>query len=447
MFESFFNFVGILENIYWSYVGFSIVMLFGIYFTFKSNVMQIKVLFNPAQTMRELHTSSKGQKEGVHPFKLFFASVGGMIGLGNMVAVVTALLIGGPGALFWMWIAVFLGMIIKYAEIYLGVSHRVKNASGGYDGGPMYYLKDAFSKSILGKILPILVCIFLCIYGVEIFQFVVLVDTLESVLPLDRLSIVLILLVATLYTGFGGVNRLSNVCSILMPLFMVIYVSMCTWVILNHVHELPSILRLVLVSAFTGKASLGGIAGGTLLLAAQQGFSRAVYSGDIGVGYDSIIQSETRSFCPERQARLAIFGVFGDALFSTFTMLTVMVTGVLWSGEGLKASEYIGTALTVTFPHIKFFMAFFFFLAGWTTIIGYVVVGTKCAKFLFPKHGRVGYLFFAMALFFIFSYADQTKVYTCMSLCQGVLVLINLSGLVKLRHQIRFNGFKKRSRK
>lgn len=438
MFDALFNVISVVEDAYWSYIGFIVVMVSGLYFSWRGKGFQFKVLFSPVQTMKDLHESSKGQTNGTNPFKLYFASVGGMIGLGNMVAVVTALLIGGPGALFWLWIAVFFGMVIKYSEIYLGVRYRVKNTKGGYDGGPMYYLAEAFKGTVLSKILPILVCVLLCIYGVEIFQFVVIVDTLTDALSVNRLIVILILLAATIYTGFGGVNRLANVCSVLMPIFMILYVVMCLWVIIGHAATLPSILFLVFKSAFTGMAPMGGFVGSTFLLAAQQGISRAVYSGDIAIGYDSIIQSETRSDCPDRQARLAIFGIFGDALFSTMTLLTVLVTGLLWDGQGLKASQYIAQALGTTFPYIQIFMALFFFLAGWTTIIGYVVVGTKAAKFLSPQYGRGLYLLYALVTFFIFSYADQTKVYLIMSVCGGLLMLLNMVGIFKLRKDIRF---------
>lgn len=441
MLENFFRILTTVEEIYWSYIGFAVVMASGVYLTARCKGFQFKILFSPKKTMRELRNASKDQVEGTNPFKLYFASIGGMIGLGNLVAVVTAIIIGGPGALFWMWIAVFFGMIIKYCEIYLGVYHRVKNKAGGYDGGPMYYLGEAFKGNILGKVLPIIICFLLCIYGIEIFQFVVIVDTLTDILDIHRLIVIGVLLAGTIYTGFGGVNRLANICTVLMPIFMILYISMCIWVIISNITELPVILKMVFTSAFKGMAPLGGFAGSTFLLAAQQGISRAVYSGDIAIGYDSIIQSETRAKSPESQARLAIFGILGDAIFSTMTIVTILVTGLLWNGEGLKTSEYISAALATSFPYIKYFIALFFFLAGWTTIIGYVVVGAKAAKFLSPKYGARGYLIFAVVTFLSFSYADQTKVYLIMSLSGGLCMLINLSGLLKLRKEIKFKNF------
>ena len=438
MIDTIFNTLEVIDDFYWSYIGFLIVVLCGLYFSFKCKWFQFGVLCSPRKTFNELQKSASQQQRGINPFKLYFASVGGMIGLGNMVAVITALIIGGPGALFWLWIAAFLGMIIKYAEIYLGIRFRVQNGRGGYDGGPMYYLQRAFVNKFLQKALPMVMSILLCIYGVEVYQFVVIVDTFTSLVSVDRLWIVLILLAMTLYTGFGGVKRLANVCTWLMPFFMVIYVAMCLWVIGAYISVLPGLLLEVLQSAFTGSAPLGGFAGSTMLLAAQQGVARAVYSGDIGIGYDSIIQSETKSLHPEKQARLAIFGVLADLIFSTMGMLVVLATGLLWSAEGLKASEYIAHALGSVFPYMGVFIGVFIFLTGWTTIVGYIVVGTKCARYLSPRYGFTAYIVYAIIAFVTFSYVDQNQVLLLMSISGGLLLLCNVIGLLKLRHEIKF---------
>ncbi len=438
MIDFIFNTLQGIDDFYWSYIGFLIVILSGLYISFKCKGFQFRVLSNPRKTFRELQESSSQQQRGTNPFKLYFASIGGMIGLGNIVAVITAMMVGGPGALLWLWVAGFFGMIIKYSEIYLGVRFRVKNEQGGYDGGPMYYLQRAFSNAFLKKSVPIAVSILLCIYGVEVYQFVIIVDTVTNLVAVDRLWVVLLLIAMTIYTAFGGVKRLANICSLLMPFFMVVYVGMCLWVIGSHISALPSLLVEVLQSAFTGSAAMGGFAGSTMLLAAQQGISRAVYSCDIAIGYDSIVQSETKSLHPERQARLAIFGVLGDLIFSTVGMLVVLTTGLLWQAEGLKASQYVAHALGTVFPYVQIFMGGFIFLAGWTTIVGYLVVGTKCARYLSPRYGFAAYIAYAVLAFVTFSYMEQEQVLLIMSLSGGLLLMFNVTGLLKLRREIRF---------
>lgn len=433
MFDTFFDTLAIVDEFYWSYIGFSLVALAGLYFSYTTRFFQFRVLTQLKKTVTDLHKDSKSGDVGTNPLRLYFASVGGMVGLGNIVGVITAILIGGPGALVWLWLASFAGMLIKYSEIYLGVKHRVKNNQGGYDGGPMYYLRDAFGV----KWISVVVCLLLCIYGVEVYQFTIVTDTLSNTFSLHKPGVIAVLLAATLYTGLGGIKRLANVCSVMMPIFMILYIVMCMLVIICNISELPNVLAVCFESAFTGHAALGGFAGSSMMMAAQHGIARAVYSGDIGIGYDATIQSETRTQHPERQARMAIFSVMTDAIVCSMSMLVVLVTG-LWKVNGMQASEYVAAALGTYFPHTPYFMAVFFFFAGYTTIIAYFAVGIKCAKFLSPKWGEKAYYLYAMCAFPFFSFFDQSKVILIMSLSGGLLMMLNLLGIFKLRKEIKF---------
>lgn len=433
--ESFFTHLQIIDSFFWSYIGFSLVVLLGVYFSIKTNFYQFRTICKLKQTIQELHHESKQSSDGgVHPLRLYFASVGGMVGLGNVVGVITALIIGGPGALFWLWIASFSGMLIKYAEIYLGIHFRTPNAQGSYDGGPMYYLRHAFKTSLI----PIVVAVLLCVYGVEVYQFVIITDTLSNTFALPKMAVIATLVSLTLYTAIGGVNRLASVCTVLMPAFMVFYMGMCFWVMACHIDMIPGVLYTVFKSAFSGHAALGGFAGSTFMLAAQNGIARAVYSGDIGIGYDATIQSETQSQAPEKQARLAIFSLLTDSVICTLSIMVVLVTGLWHKTPPLLASEYVAAALGLHFPYMSVFMAVFFFLAGFTTILAFFTVGMKCARFLSHRWGERLYLIYGTCSFVFFSFFDPTKVMLIMSVSGGLLMLINIIGIVKLRDKIDF---------
>lgn len=434
MSDLFFNTLALIDEFYWSYIGFLLVMFFGLYFSYKTRFFQFRVLKQLKKTIKDLHGDSKTGEAGTHPLRLYFASVGGMVGLGNIVGVIAALLIGGPGALVWLWIASFAGMLVKYSEIYLGVKHRVKNQSGGYDGGPMYYLRDAFGV----KWIPVVVCILLCVYGVEVYQFTILSDSLSATFDVPKTYVIAALLIAILYAGLGGVKRLANVCTVMMPAFMVVYVCMCLFVIGTNIAELPSTLALIFDGAFSGHAAMGGFAGSTLIMAAQNGIAKAVYTGDIGIGYDSIIQSETQSNHPERQARMAIFSVLTNGIVCSMSMITVIITGLWNIPTSMLPSEYVAAALGMYFPYTKYFMVAFFFFAGYTTIIAYFAVGLKCAKFLSSRFGQKAYYVYAIFAFPFFSIFDQTKVILVMSLSGGLLMMFNLIGIFKLRKEIKF---------
>lgn len=435
--ERFFSILSVVDDFFWSHIGFLLVVALGGYFTWRSRGYQFRTLGRMRETIRVLATE-KGtlaqDVEGVSPLKLYFASVGGMIGLGNVVGVVTALLIGGPGALFWLWIAALSGMLIKYSEIYLGMRFRIKNNAGSYDGGPMYYLTYAFKSPLVPK----LVALLLCIYGVEVYQFLIITDTLQSVSGVEKYWIIIPLLGLVIYTGVGGVNRLATVCTVMMPAFLIGYVIACVWVVGHYLPELPVILKNVCVSAFQGHAAIGGFAGSTAVLAAQNGIARAVYSGDIGIGYDATIQCESQSQYPERQARLAILSLLTDIIICSLSILVVLVTDLWYQAPHLLPSEYVGQALSLFFPHIQYIMPVFFFLAGFTTIVAFFTVGMKCARFLHSKYGQICYIIYAIFAFCVFSYYDQSKVILLMSLSGGCLMLVNLLGIIRLRHSIQF---------
>lgn len=431
-----FDVLTIFENFYWSYIGFTAVIMGGIYFSVKSGWYQFRVIARPLQTLKAIQSVSR-IGEGLSPFRLYFASVGGMVGLGNVVGVVTAVMIGGPGALLWLWIAAFSGMLIKYSEIYLGMKFRKPNPAGGFDGGPMVYLREAFGSPIVGRIAASLFCGLMVIYSIEIYQFVVVVDVISDTWSLNRTIVMLAYLAITLYAGLGGMSRLANISTLLVPFFIIGYVFLCLYVIFQSLHTLPSLLSTVFTSAFTGHAATGGFLGSTMLMAIQQGTSRAVYSGDLGIGYDSIIQSESRAHYPGAQASLSIFGVVTDMLICTLSILVVLTSGI-WQ-TSTPAFKAVGDVFAGHYTLADQFMGVVITIAGFTTVIAYLAVGQKIMTHLFKTWGRRTYTFLAITMFVSFSYLEQHDVLLLMSLSGGFLMVTNLTGIWKLRHHIKFH--------
>ncbi|MFK7760868.1 MAG: amino acid carrier protein [Candidatus Midichloriaceae bacterium] len=422
-----------LDAILWDYIGLIIILLVGLYLTIYSKFFQFRALFRIRTYVKDLIVCAGKDKQGTNPIKLYFASVGGMVGLGNIVTIVSAVTIGGPGSVVWLWIASFLGMLVKYSEVYLGIKYRIKNNDKGFDGGPMYYLRVAFKN----KVLPVMVCILLCIYGAEVSQFLILTDTIVTTFSLNRYLVIGILLFFILLTAVKGVKRFATVCSAMMPPFMLIYVALGIWIIVDHYSDLPSIFSLIFSSFLDYKSQVGGFISGGILLAAHYGVSRAVYSGDIGIGYDSIIQSETQTIYPEKQARMSIFALFTDSLICTISILILLVTGI-WEVKGLQPSEYVVSALKLYLPNVEYFMAILFVFAGFTTISGYLVVGQKCAKYLNKKYGQYLYILYSIFAFIFFSFYSQEQVILVMSVSGGLLMVINMLGVFKLRKSIEF---------
>ncbi|HEV8051948.1 MAG TPA: alanine:cation symporter family protein, partial [Parachlamydiaceae bacterium] len=324
---------------------------------------------------------------------------------------------------------------IKYSEIYLGLKYRVLNERQSYDGGPMYFLKKAFGV----KWLSAAICTLLCIYGAEIYQFNVVVETIAYSWNINRFLVAAVLLILVLFAAMGGVPRVAKVCSWIMPAFMLVYISMSLWVIGSHFVDLPAVMSMVFKSAFSGHAALGGFAGSTMMLAIQNGMAGACYSADIGIGYDSTIQSESHTIYPERQARMAFFGVCLDNFVCTLSILVVLVTGLWQTPIGSESAPLVQTALSQHFPFMDLIMPLFIFILGYTTLIAYLIVGMKCAKYLSPRHGARFYIGYSIFAFTFFSFFDQTQALLVMRMAGALLLIINLAGIYRLRKEIVFS--------
>ena len=176
MLQEFFSIFETVDEILWSYLSLPVILIIGVFLTLRFRFAQLLRAREIWRTFLELNTMKPEQgSRGVGPLQAFFTSIGGCIGIGNVVAVCTAVQVGGPGAVFWMWVAAFLGMLIKYSEVYLGVRFRVANRHGSYDGGPMYYLQEL---SRFRGWLPAVVCILLALYGTEVYMFRVVTDSI-----------------------------------------------------------------------------------------------------------------------------------------------------------------------------------------------------------------------------------------------------------------------------
>ncbi|NGX29090.1 MAG: Amino-acid carrier protein AlsT [Candidatus Anoxychlamydiales bacterium] len=419
-----------LDTIYWGYVGFLLVAFLGIYLSIKFQFFQI---FKIKDIIHEFFKVGRNfdRSKGIHPLKIFFSSVGGMVGIGNVVGIITAVQIGGPGSLFWVWLAAPLGALIKYSEIFLGMKYRITK-NNTFEGGPMYYLKAAFKS----KFFPITVAILLCVYGVEIYQFNVICDSLSDNMHINKILIIPPFLMMVLYACRGGIKRVATICSILMPFFMIFYTSMCFFIIIQNFSLIREVLALVFKSAFTGHAAIGGFAGSSLIVAIKQGISTAVYSGDIGIGYDSIINSQSGNKDPSSQGSLAVLGIFIDNFICTLSILVVLMSSLWQTGTQMEGSKLIQLAFSKYFPYMNVFMPFFIFLTGYSTIIAYFAVGIKCASYLSPKKGdKIYYLYAIFALIF-FSFFSQRVPLLIMSLSGAGLISINLIGIYILRDKI-----------
>jgi AGCS family alanine or glycine:cation symporter len=210
---------------------------------------------------------------------------------------------------------------------------------------------------------------------------------------------------------------------------------MTIYVLAANIEQIPSLIKIVLKSAFEGHAPIGGFAGSTALIALSKGFSSAAYSGDVGIGYASIVNSETRFMDPKHQAIFAILAIFLDTyVVCTCTILLVLMTGV-WA-QPIDSTIMVQEALGQYFPYMNYFMPAFLFILAFSTIATYMIAGMKCASFLSPKFGTKVYIVYGIIAFLFFSFYEAKYAFLIMNISGGFLMLINIAGILKLRNEI-----------
>ena len=335
----------------------------------------------------QLLKGRKGSGEGeISPFNALMTALSSTVGTGNIAGVATAIGIGGPGALFWMWCTALVGMATKYAEAVLAVNYRETDAAGKKVGGPMYYIKNGLSKR--WRPLAFLFALFGSLAGFGLAN-TVQSNTVSQVLlnnfdvPTIVSGLVMAIMVALVL--LGGLVRIAKVAGKLVPMMTIIYLVTTFIILMMHLSEIPAALALIVDSAFNGTAATGGFAGATVMLALRMGVSRGIFSNESGLGSAPIAHAAAETNSPVRQGTIAMLGTFIDTLIiCTMTGLVLIVSGV-WN------SDLQGAAMTLmvfdsTLPFGGNILSLCIALFAFTTMLGWSYYGERCAQFLLgPK--------------------------------------------------------------
>ena len=436
MIEQIFYYMDQIDELFWMYVGVPALLIIGLYLSIKSRFFQIRQfphiikIFQGFAKQKEDTTT-----RGVAPIHAFFASVGGAIGVGNLISVCFSIQIGGPGAVFWMWVAALLGMLVKYGEIYLGVKFRVQNNENSYTGGPMIFLKHVPG----GKFWSTFATFLMCLYGIEIWIFRVVTQSMTDGWHLNSYFVIPALLFLVVGVGKGGVKIVGKICSVVIPFFLAAYLSMGFYVIFQNFQMIPGIFYSIFVHAFSPHAAIGAFVGSTMMLSISHGVRRACYTGDIGVGYSSTMHAETKESVPAKQAAFGVIDIFLDSfVVCTMSMLLVLISN-LWH-QGMDPVFIISQTLSAYFPYVNLIWPLFIFLLGYTTMIAFFAAGRRAATVLSPKYGAKVYMVFATCSFLLFSFlGTQAHCLAMMSLVGCLLLVCNLYGLFFLRDEIIFD--------
>lgn len=334
---------------------------------------------------RALWQGRSAQGEGdITPFNALMTALSATVGTGNIAGVATAIAIGGPGALFWMWMTALVGMATKYAETVLAMRYREVDEAGNHLGGPMYYIKHGMGPRWLWMAAAFALFGLLAGFGIgNTVQANSVADAVESALAVPDWLTGLAMAVLAGLVLIGGIRRIGEVAGKLVPFMAFAYVGGGLIVLGMSLDQIPSALVLVIDSAFTGTAAGGGFAGATVWLAIQFGVARGIFSNEAGLGSAPIAHAAAKSDDPVAQGTVAMIGTFIDTLvICTITGLVIVVSGEWVSGQS-------GAALSsLAFEHGlpgygAHLVAFGLILFAYTTILGWSVYSERCAEYLF----------------------------------------------------------------
>ena len=410
----------------------------GIYFTFKLNFIQmfklplaIKYLF-----LNDDDKSDNEAKGEVSSFAALCTALSATIGTGNIVGVATAIATGGPGALFWMWVAAFFGMATKYAEGVLAIKYREVDENGEMSGGPMYYIEKGVGNKFLANMFAFF-GIAVALLGIGTFGQVNSISKAALIsfnIPIWFTAIIITILV-TLVT-LGGIKRISNVAEKIVPTMAILYIIGALLVLICNFKAIPSAITLIIKSAFNPSAALGGTTGITISLAIQMGIGRGVFSNEAGLGSAPIAAAAAKTKYPVKQGLISMIGTFIDTIIiCTMTGLAIVLTGSFNSGlEGAAMTTFAfenGLPFAIIGKYIVNIGLIFF---AFTTIIGWNYYGERCIQYLIGIKGIKFYKIIFIALVGVGPFLSLNLVFIIADIVNGLMALPNLIGLIKLRN-------------
>lgn len=404
----------------------------GVYFTIRLGLFQLSKL---PTAFRLIFSSDQSGQGDVSSFAALCTALAATVGTGNIVGVATAITTGGPGALFWMWVAAFFGMATKYAEGFLAIKYRTRDADGHVAGGPMHYITIGMGQkwkplAIFFAISGVLVALL----GIGTFSQVnSITSSLEVSLGLSPqlISILLAILVAVII--FGGIETISKVSTKVVPFMAILYILATIVILITNADQLIPALKLVVSSALTPSAAVGGFAGATVKEAIQRGIARGVFSNESGLGSAPIAAAAAKSDNAVEQGLISMTGTFIDTIIiCSLTGLSILVTGQ-WTVEGLEGAPLTQAAFATVFGNPgTIALTVSLVLFAFTTILGWSYYGERCIEFLFGTKSILPYRLVFILMVALGGFLKLDLIWTIADIVNGLMALPNLIALLAL---------------
>ena len=403
----------------------------GILLTFRLKLLQVLKL---PQALGLIFSAKNDGSGDVNSFKALCTALAATVGTGNIVGVATAIKAGGPGALFWMWIAAFFGMATKYSECLLAVKYRTVDANGNISGGPMYYIENGLGKKY--KPLAVMFAVFgvLCAYfGIGTFaqvNSIVEITQISAGIPVVYTGIALTVVVAAV--TIGGLKSIATVAAKVVPAMALLYFLTTVGIMIVFADQVPAAIATVLNSAFTPTAAQGGFLGATVMLAMRSGVARGVFSNESGLGSAPIVAAAAKTKWAAEQGLVSMTGTFIDTIIiCTLTGLSLVVSGV-WCGP-LNGAAMTESAFTMAFPAFgSMLLLVGLVLFAFTTILGWNYYGERCVEYLMGVKAILPYRIIFICLIACGPFLKLEEIWVLADIVNGLMAIPNLIALIAL---------------
>ena len=429
--ESFIPMLNSIDSIVWGPPLIALLVGTGIYLTVRLGLIQVFRL----PLALSLIFGAKNRGEGdVSSFKSLCVALSATVGTGNIVGVATAVKVGGPGALFWMWMAAFFGMATKYAEGLLAIKYRSKDENGEVAGGPMYYILNGMGEAWrpLATFFAA-ACILVAYFGIGTFpQVNAIVDSVNLTFGISKVVTDAVLTILVAAVTLGGLKSIANVADKVVPFMSAVYVVLGVGMIIAHLGDIPAAVGMILSDAFTGHAAVGGFAGSTMMMAMQSGIARGVFSNESGLGSAPIAAAAAKTKWPAEQGLISMTGTFIDTIIiCTMTGLALIFTGV-WCGDSAGAQMTAGAFAASFGPSGAVVLTISLVLFAFTTILGWNYYGERAAIYLFGTKGLMPYRLIFIVLIASGAFLKLEAIWILADIVNGLMAIPNLIALIML---------------
>ena len=390
-----------------------------------------------------LFDKSEAVGEGeVKPFNALMTALSATVGTGNIAGVATAIALGGPGAIFYMWLIALFGMATKYAEAVCAVTYREVDATGKYVGGPMYYLRNGVGEFApeLGKWLGLAFAAFgaVAAFGIgNAVQVNSMAAALDNSFGLPKWMTGVVVAVLVGVVVIGGIRRIGDVAGKLVPAMIVLYLGAALLILAINITAIPEAIGLIFTHAFTPAAATGGFAGAAVAAAIRFGVARGVFSNESGLGSAAIAHAAAQTNSPVRQGIIAMLGTFIDTIVvCTMTALVILTSGA-WTmtgsdGGGLTGAVLTSTGFQASMAGGQYIVTIALAVFAFTTILGWSYYGERCWQYLFKEKSLVIYRALWVAAALAFANVKVDLVWNLADTLNGLMAVPNLIGLLLL---------------